>query len=152
MKKHLSYAVAILIAVTAVATASPETDGIEAKEKAAWQAYKDKKSDDFKKLTAAEYVGVYSDGTYDIARELASMMKVDMKSFTLSDFKVTMPDANTAIATYKAKVEAKMGGEDESANYNVGSVWIKQNGEWRNVFHTNVDIDDDDDTPAAAKK
>ena len=80
------------------------------------------------------------------------MAKVDMKSFALSDFKVTMADANTAIVTYKAKIEAKMGGEDESGDYNVGSVWIKQNGEWRNVFHTNVKVDDDDDAPAAAKK
>ena len=143
MKKYLSYTVALLVAATSLAVASPESDALEAKEKAAWQAYKDKKGDDFKKLVSPQGVSVYSDGVYDLQKEVDGMAKVDMKSFALSDFKVTMVDANTATVTYKAKIEAKMGSEDESGAYNVGSVWIKQNGEWRNIFHTNVKVDDD---------
>ena len=143
MKRYLSCTLALLVATTSFAVASPESDALETKEKAAWQAYKDKKADDFKKLVAPQGVSVYSDGIYDLQKEVDGMAKVDMKSFTLSDFKVTMVDANTATVTYKAKIEAKMGADDESGDYNVGSVWIKQNGEWRNVFHTNVKVDDD---------
>ena len=50
MKTQLTYAVAILLATIAVATAAPDKDAIMAKEKAAWQAFKDKKADDFKKV------------------------------------------------------------------------------------------------------
>ena len=128
MKRYLSCAIALLVAATSVALASPESNALEAKEKAAWQAYKDKKVDDFKKLVAPQGISVYSDGVYDVQKEVDGMAKIDMKSFALSDFKVTMADANTAIVTYKAKIEAKMGAEDESGEYNAGSVLIKQNG------------------------
>ena len=54
--------------------------------------------------------------------ELDTMSKTDMKSFSLSDIKVVMPDADTAMISYKAKVESKMGSEDNSGDYNAASV------------------------------
>ena len=61
-----------------------------AKEKAAWQAFKDKKADDFKKVVDHDMIGVYADGISDLAKEMADMQKWDMKSFTISDFKILL--------------------------------------------------------------
>ena len=41
-----------------------------------------------------------------------------------------------AVVTYKAKVQATSGGNDMSATYNSGSVWVQQGGKWVGAFHT----------------
>lgn len=68
------------------------------------------------------------------------MSKMDMKSFSLSDFTVVMSDANTAIVTYKAKVEGAADGKDISGDYNGGSVWQMKNAEWHAIFHSDMKV------------
>ena len=128
-----------LFATMAVSIAAPDKDAMMAKEKAAWQAFKDKKSDDFKKLLSADFMGVYADGFQTLQKELDGMQKWDMKSFSFSDFNIVMPDPNTAVVTYKVTIEGTSEGKDASGTYNAGSVWrAKKGAEWRAVFHTNV--------------
>jgi hypothetical protein len=138
MKKYITYAMTVLFATIAVSIAAPDKAAIEAKEKAAWQAFKDKKSDDFKKLLSPNFVGVYADGIYNMQKEIDSMTKTDMKSFSLSDFNVVMTDADTAILTCKAKIESTFGGQDMSGNYNCGSIWQMKNGQWQAIFHSDM--------------
>lgn len=138
MKKLISYAVTMFFAMLAVSIASPDKDALITKEKTIWQAFKDKKVDDFKKLVSPSVMAVYVDGIYDLQKELDAMGKTDMKSFALRDFNVAMPDADTATITYKADVEGTADGKDNSGNYNCGSVWKKQNGEWKAVFHADM--------------
>lgn len=67
MKKYLTYAIATFVATTVVAIASPEVEMmLQSKEKAAWQAFKDKNGDDFKKLVATKMMAVYADGIYNL--------------------------------------------------------------------------------------
>ena len=138
MKKLMSYTMIALLATVAVSIAAPDKDAMMAKEKAAWQAFKDKKSDEFRKLLHADFMGVYSDGIQTRQKELETMQKWDMKSFSFSDFNLVMPDADTAIVTYKVTIEGTSEGKDASGNYNAGSVWHMKNGEWHAVFHTNT--------------
>ena len=138
MKKYITYAMTAFFAMIAVSIAAPDKDAMMAKEKAAWQAFKDKKSDDFKKLLSADFMGVYSEGVQTLQKELDTMQKWDMKSFSFSDFNLVMPDADTATLTYKVMVEGTSEGKDASGAYNAGSVWRKHNGEWHAVFHTNT--------------
>ena len=127
-----------LFATIAISIAAPDKDTMMAKEKAAWQAFKDKKSDDFKKLLSADFMGVYSDGFQTLRKELDGMQKWNMKSFSLSEFNLATPDANTAVTTYKVTIEGTLEGKDVSGTYNAGSVWTDDKGEWRAVFHTNT--------------
>ena len=138
MKKYITYAMALFFAMIAVAIAGPNDDAIIAKEKAAWQAFKDKKVDDFKKLVSADLVAVYAQGTMNMQAELDTMSKTDMKSFSLSDIKVVMPDADTAMISYKVKVESSLQGKDNSGDYNCGSVWRMKNGKWHAIFHSDM--------------
>jgi hypothetical protein len=125
-------------ATIAVSIAAPDKAALEAKEKAAWQTFKDKKSDEFKKLLSPNFMAVYSDGIYNKEQEIDSMKKWDMKSFALSDFTLVMTDADTALVTYHVKMEGTMEGKDMSGDYNCGSVWQMKKGEWRPIFHTNM--------------
>jgi hypothetical protein len=138
MKKYITYAMTAFFAMIAISIAAPDKAAIEAKEKAAWQAFKDKKTDEFKKLLSPNFMAVYADGIYNMQKEIDSMTKTDMKSFSLSDFNVVMTDANTAIVTCKAKVESTSEGKDTSGNYNCGSIWQMKNGQWQAIFHSDM--------------
>jgi hypothetical protein len=140
MKKLIVYTTTALLATIAISFAAPDKDAIISKEKAAWQAFKDKKADEFKKLLSPELVTVYADGMHSLQQEVDGMSKTDMKSFDLSDFNVVFPDNDTAIITYKAKIEANSQGKDVSGTYNVGSVWHMANGQWTGIFHTDSKV------------
>ena len=138
MKKYITHTMIALLATIAISTAAPTEDALMEKEKAAWQAFKDKKPDDFKKLVSANLVAVYAEGMSDMQKELADMQKWDMKSFAISDYKVTSDAPGTVVTTYKVAVEGTYDGKDQSGTYNAASVWKKQKGEWQAIFHTNV--------------
>jgi hypothetical protein len=129
---------AVLLATVAISIASPDKDALMAKEKAAWQAFKDRKGDDFKKVVHADFRGVYAEGISTMQTEMDDMKKWDMKSFAISDYKVTAVGEGTMVSTYKVTLEGTYDGKDASGTYNAGSVWAKQKGEWQAIFHTNV--------------
>ena len=138
MKKLISYTVIALFATIALSIAAPDKAALEAKENAVWQAFKDKKADEFKKFVSPHMMAVYADGIYDLQKEVDGMAKTEMKSLRENDFTVTMTDADTALVTYKAKVETTMDGKDTSGDYNCGTVWQMKKGEWHAVFHTDL--------------
>ena len=127
-----------LLGTVALSTAASNEDTMQEKEKAAWQAFKDKKPDDFRKVVSAKLMGVYAEGTSDLQKELADMQKWDMKSFAISDYKVTSASPDTCVTTYKVAIEGSYDGKDQTGTYNAASVWKKQNGQWQAIFHTNV--------------
>ena len=54
MKKLTSYTITALFATIALSIAAPDKAALEAKENAAWQAFKDKSADGFKKIASAK--------------------------------------------------------------------------------------------------
>lgn len=137
MKKYITYLVAVFFAMTVVGLAD-DKDAIEAKEKAAWQAFKDKKPDDFKKVVDKDLRAVSAEGIVDMDQELADMKKWDMKSFAISDFKTFADGKDVIVTTYVVKIEGTVDGKDASGTYNSGSVWKKEGNDWLAIFHTNV--------------
>jgi len=140
MKKYISYTMMALLGTVALSTAASTEDMMLEKEKAAWQAFKDRKPDDFKKVVSPNLVAVYAEGMSDLQKELADMQKWDMKSFAISDYKVTSDGSDTVVTTYKVTIEGAYDGKDQTGTYNAASVWKKQKGkgEWQAIFHTNV--------------
>jgi hypothetical protein len=138
MKKYISLAMTALFATVAVSIAGPDKDAMMAKEKAAWQAFKDKKADDFKKVVNADFRGVYAEGVSTMQTEAADMQKWDMKSFAISDFNAIASGADTVVTTYTVTIEGTYDGKDHSGTFNAGSVWTKVKGEWQAIFHTNT--------------
>jgi hypothetical protein len=138
MKKLMSYTMIALLATIAVSIAAPDKDMIMEKEKAAWQAFKDKKADDFKKVVDHDMIGIYADGISDMAKEMSDMQKWDMKSFTISDYKAHSDEKDVMVTSYTVTLEGTYDGKDASGTYNAGSVWKLENGKWLAIFHTNV--------------
>jgi hypothetical protein len=129
---------AAFFAMVAVSIAGPDKAALEAKEKAAWQAFKDKKADDFKKVVAADFLGVYTEGISDMKKEMDDMQKWDMKSFAISDYNVVSTGVDTMMSSYKVVIEGTFDGKDASGTFNAGSVWKMQKDAWMAIFHTNV--------------
>lgn len=138
MKKMTSYTLIALLATVAISIAAPDKDAMMEKEKAAWQAFKDKKADDFKKVVDHDMMGVYAEGISDMAKEMSDMQKWEMKSFTISDYKILSDEKDVIVSTYKVTLDGTFDGKDASGTYNAGSVWKMENGKWLAIFHTNV--------------
>ena len=138
MRRLIAYAMVALLATIAISTGATNDETLQEKEKAAWQAFKDKKPEDFKKLVSVQLMAVYAEGVSDMQKELAAMPKWDMKSFAISDYKVTSHGSDTAVTTYKVTVDGTYDGKDQSGAYNAASVWKKHKGEWQAIFHTNI--------------
>lgn len=136
----MSYTVAALFAAMAISiAATPDKAAMEAKEKSAWQAFKDKNADAFKKVVDKDIRCVYANRvSSSLQNELADMQKWDMKSFEFSDFDMFSDEKDVIVTTYKVKVDATAGGKDMSGTYNAGSVWKLENGQWLAIFHTNI--------------
>jgi hypothetical protein len=138
MKKYIAYTILAFFAAAAVSIAAPDKEAIMAKEKAAWQAFKDKKADDFKKVVDKDFLGVYAEGISNMEKELSDMKKWDMKSFTISDYTAFSDEKDVMVTTYTVKLEGTFDGKDASGTYNAGSVWKQEGKDWLAIFHTNV--------------
>ncbi len=138
MKKYLSLTTVFLCATVAVSIAAPDKEALMAKEKSAWQAFKDKKADDFKKVVSTNLVALYASGPSDLQGELADMPKTELKSFTISDYKIVAEGPDTVVTTYKVTTEATRDGKDISGTFYAASVWKNDGGEWKAIFHTDT--------------
>jgi hypothetical protein len=140
MKKCITCAMFALFATFAVAIAAmPDKAAMEAKEKSAWQAFKDKNEAAFKKVVDKDIRCVYADSiSTSMQNELAAMPKWDMKSFEISDFSMFSDEKDIIVTTYKVKLDGTVDGKDMSGTYNAGSVWKLENGQWLAIFHTNI--------------
>src|SRR5438876_8099173 len=112
MKKYMTYAMTAFFTTIAISLAAPDKAAIEAKEKAAWQAFKDKKADDFKKVVDKDIRCVYADGVSNMQKELDDMKRWDIKSFAISDYTVFSDEPDVMVATYTVKVEGTLDGKD----------------------------------------
>ena len=139
MTKQLTYLLSVLLATIAVSNAAPPGKAaMEAKEKAAWQAYKDKNQTEFKNVVDKDFRGVYDTGVANMQKELDEMKNWDMKSFEISGFDMFSDEKDVVVTTYTVKIEGTYQGKDMSGTYNAGTVWKQENGKWMAIFHTNV--------------
>jgi uncharacterized protein DUF4440 len=97
-------------------------------EKSAWEAYKNKQADAFKKLLTKDYSGTYADGVNNVEAEVADMEKGELRQYSFADLKVAFPSADVAVMTYKVTTQGTSAGQDVSGAYNAGSVWVKREG------------------------
>src|SRR5437773_9856792 len=113
MKKQITYLITALLATITVSNAAPPDKAtMQGKEKAAWQAFKDKNEADFKKVVDKDFRGVYDEGISNMQKELDDMKKWDMKSFEISDYDMFTDENDVEVATYKLKIEGTYVGKD----------------------------------------
>jgi hypothetical protein len=139
MKKLISYIIVASFATIAIAMAAPDKEKLIENEKGAWQTFKEKKANEFRKYLAADFHGVYADGIYNLDKQMEDLRKMDLKSYSLGDIDVVFPDADTAILTYTVTMQFTQDGKDHSGTYNSGSVWRKSKAGWHVIYHSNAE-------------
>jgi hypothetical protein len=148
MKKQLILFCMMLVVLAPVcfAEASPakpaksgsSEEAITDLEKTAWESYKNKQAGAFKEIMSQDYCGAYADALKTLDMEVADMAKTDLRDYSLAGMKVVFPSADVAVTRYKTTIQETFEGKDMSGTYNSASVWVKQNGRWLEVLHTEV--------------
>jgi hypothetical protein len=110
-------------------------------ETALWTAWKNKDAKPFETHLASDSVMVGEEGVgakNDIVKMMASM-PCDVKSFMLTDWKLTKLGASTALITYKGAAEGTCGGQAIPTTW-ASSLWVKRKGTWQAVFHQETPV------------
>src|ERR1043165_495101 len=100
---------------------------LSANETALWNAWKNKDAKPFQMWLSADGVMIGDQGVGtkgDVVKMMASM-PCDVKSFTLSDWKLSMVDADAAVLTYKGAADGTCGGQP------IPTVWASSRSEER---------------------
>jgi hypothetical protein len=113
-----------------------------------WQSIVDQDTDTALELLTEPALMVSTHGAmrFDHAgyRQMAEKGSMVLKKFRLSDMEVLFPNESTAVITYHVKQQlvprGKNGVMDQEMNDT--STWIKDNGEWKCVIHTETPAGD----------
>lgn len=109
-------------------------------EKQFWQAMKDNDVDTVKRLTDDECILTGAQGVSRISRqELAEMMKnapYTLHAFELKDEQVSQLQDDVAIVAYTVHEELTVDGKPVKLDAADSSTWVRRDGGWRCVLHT----------------
>jgi hypothetical protein len=114
---------------------------LSAKETALWEAWKNKQSRPFELSLASDGVMIGEQGVGTKA-DVVKMMATDacdIKSFTLSDWKVTMANPDTALLTYKGVADGTCAGQPIPAVW-ASSLWVNRKGRWLAFSHQETPV------------
>lgn len=138
----------------------PSTDStLIALEKKFWQSMVDEDTDTALGLLDEPALMVSAHGALQFDHQQYKKMAEEgpmvVKSFEFSDMQVMHPNEDTAVLTYRVKQAIAQRGdgakeiEQEMAD---SSVWMRKDGEWLCVMHTETEIDAGAKKKPAARK
>lgn len=131
---------AIILAAAAMAAVPSSAAAMTPlqRETAAWNAVRAGDVKAYGAMLARSYVGVYSDGTFDKAAEVASISNDHLRTVRLSQFRTRMLSRDDMLVTYSADVTGTSGGKDVSGRYWEASTWHRSGAKWLGTFHMEV--------------
>lgn len=104
-------------------------------EKTLWTAWKYKDAAPFETNLSADTVMVGEMGVSGKSSVTSEIKNCDVKSFSLSDWKMTKLNASAALLTYKATEEGSCGGMALPSSVWASSIWVKRKDVWVAAFH-----------------
>jgi hypothetical protein len=117
------------------APAITEADAI-AKEKAIWDAIKNKDYAGFEGMLADNFLEVLPDGVMDRAGSLAGVKQFEPSEVNFSDWKFQSIDKDLFLVVYTVSVKGKFAGEEVPSDpVRSSSVWVHRGGKWLGAFH-----------------
>jgi hypothetical protein len=122
------------------AVALTEAEAI-AKEKAAWDAIKNKDFDAFAGMLASDALEVSPSKVFDKAGTVANVRDFEPTEVVFSDWKFQQLDKDAFVITYSVKSSGKFKGKEfppESAR--ASSAWVNREGKWVSVYHQECPI------------
>ena len=161
MKRHLPLAAVLVFVFAALCYAQPQASAspspspkpkpkmtkaqllkkLSANETALWNAWKNKDAKPFQMWLAADGVMIGDQGVgtkADVVKMMGSM-PCEVKSFTLSDWKLAMADADDAVITYKGVADGTCGGQPIPTVW-ASSLWTNRKGKWLAFSHQETPV------------
>ena len=110
---------------------------IIATEKKLWEAWKSKDIKPFKANLSADSIMIGDSGVANKAAAIKDLegMACEVKSYELSDIKVTFLNSSAALVTYKATQDATCGGQQAPAAVWASSAYVMRGGKWLAASH-----------------
>ena len=110
---------------------------IIATERKLWEAWKNKDIKPFKANLAADAIMIGDMGVANKATAVKDLesMACDVKSYELSDLKVTFFNSSAALLTYKATQDATCGGTQTPPAIWASSAYVMRGGKWLAASH-----------------
>ena len=127
-------------ATTPAAVAISEADVI-AKEKAIWDAIKNKDYETYSNMLADTQLEVLPDAVYDKAGSIAGVKEFEPSEVTFSDWKYLPIDKDAVIIVYRVDVKAKYKGKEmPPMSARSSSAWVNRNGKWLATYHQECEV------------
>jgi RNA polymerase sigma factor (sigma-70 family) len=127
----------------AQAKAEKRMETLLALEKRAWEAAKNKDVATLRKTCASDFLAVYSDGTRLTLDEYCKALSlIDLKKYSLSDVRLLSLGPDAAVLIYQADTHSVVLGATLKERTQMSSIWVRRDGEWRNVFAQETPIED----------
>ena len=106
-------------------------------EKKLWEAWKNKQIKVFKATLTADAVMIGDAGVANKTESLKELesMACEVKSYELSDIKVTFLNNDAALMTYKAVQDVTCGGNAAPPSVWASSAYVKRGGKWFAASH-----------------
>ena len=109
---------------------------IIAPEKKLWEAWKNKNIKLFKATLSADSVMIGDTGVANKTEALKALeAPCEVKSYELSDLKVTFLNSSAALLTYKSTQDASCGGTQVPATVWSSSAYVLRGGKWLAASH-----------------
>ena len=125
--------IVLAAALLAAAPATPTQLEMET-----WKAFQAKRVDEIKSLFSPDFVGLYSDGTHDLAREVRSLNEFTIKDYKLTPMRSRALDSDNVLLTYSADARLLVGKKIISTRLWMASLWHRERGRWRCVYHSEI--------------
>lgn len=138
-------------AATPASTAAPAAPDLAEQDRRAYEAIKRKDWDAFAAMLADEQLLVTSDGVYDKAATVEGLKKLDIKEYTLSDFKTVNAAPDVVIVTFNARSNSTYDGKPmPDAASRETTAWVRRGDKWLSAYHQDTTIEPPSPTPTPA--
>lgn len=119
----------------ATVVALTEAEAI-AKEKAAWEAIKNKDYAAFANMLAADAVEVLPGSLNDKAAMVASAKEFEPGEISFADWKFLRTEQGSGVVTYTVSYKGKYQGQEfPTVSARASSAWVKREGRWVSIYH-----------------
>ena|SRR5437773_9965281 len=161
MKRHLPLAALLVLAFATFCFAQPQATPspspspkakpkmtkaqllkkLSANETALWNAWKNKDAKPFQNSLAADGVMIGAEGVgtkADVVQMMGSS-PCEIKSFNLSDWKISMVNSDAAVLTYKGTADGTCAGQPIPTVW-ASSLWVNRKGRWVAFSHQETSV------------
>jgi hypothetical protein len=145
----MRFLILVMIVIAGAISVSAQTEmekNLMAMEKGAWDAFGKGDGKYFESFLADDFMLVSNMGITGKAQSIKDITgkPCELKTYAIANYKVTMINPDTALATYEATQDATCGGMAAPAKVYASSMFVKRKGKWLAVQHQ--------ETPAMAMK